>query len=309
MKTHILSAVLLLISPAFGAHLPFNVQDARQTVLEFGRAHSSLSSQHLPGASEWLDEAKKVILKGKKNLEKWYYQGREYIKQDNLMCELFGAAQLRSHWTPWISDEFVTHPDFTSYDLRVTEPKLCDPSVKQYSGYLDVADDKHLFFWWVNGRLWHPSVAHTWPGSLRPVTSPRTLLSCYGWMVDQAVAHPLVSSSNLDLAALLTMARTQRLTLTVGLRTPTSFSLINLSMLATLTPTMEPKSPHHQSLARTSTRSLSYSWTDSQNTLRRRSISLLKVTVEPMPLTLLALFTRLTSNFHYIRTPISSTST
>jgi cathepsin A (carboxypeptidase C) len=46
----------------------------------------------------------------------------------------------------WL-DEFVTHPNFQEYDLRVTEPKLCDPSVKQYSGYFDVAEDKHLFFW------------------------------------------------------------------------------------------------------------------------------------------------------------------
>ena len=44
-------------------------------------------------------------------------------------------------------DEYVTHPDFKQYNLRVTEPKLCDPSVKQHSGYLDVAEDKHLFFW------------------------------------------------------------------------------------------------------------------------------------------------------------------
>ncbi|KAF9557182.1 hypothetical protein CPC08DRAFT_57845 [Agrocybe pediades] len=85
-------------------------------------------------AKEWLTDAKKAILRGKKNLEKWYHDGREYIKQDNLLYE------------------FVTHPEFESYNLRVTEPKLCDPSVKQYSGYLDVADDKHLFFWFFESR-------------------------------------------------------------------------------------------------------------------------------------------------------------
>lgn len=45
------------------------------------------------------------------------------------------------------ADELVQHPAFREYQLRVTEPALCDPNVKQYSGYLDIAEDKHLFFW------------------------------------------------------------------------------------------------------------------------------------------------------------------
>jgi len=44
-------------------------------------------------------------------------------------------------------DELVTNPAFSAYRLRVTEPKLCDANVKQYSGYLDVTNGKHLFFW------------------------------------------------------------------------------------------------------------------------------------------------------------------
>ena len=38
-------------------------------------------------ALEWMDDGKKAILKGKENLERWYHEGREYIKQDNLLCE------------------------------------------------------------------------------------------------------------------------------------------------------------------------------------------------------------------------------
>ena len=47
----------------------------------------------------------------------------------------------------YLPDEVVTHPAFSDHRLRVTEPELCDASVKQYSGYLDVADGKHFFFW------------------------------------------------------------------------------------------------------------------------------------------------------------------
>jgi cathepsin A (carboxypeptidase C) len=42
----------------------------------------------------------------------------------------------------------VSLPSFDEHQLRVTEPNLCDTSVKQYSGYLDIAEDKHLFFWY-----------------------------------------------------------------------------------------------------------------------------------------------------------------
>ena len=46
-------------------------------------------------------------------------------------------------------DEYVTHAAFSGHSLRVTEPdrKICDPTVEQHAGYLDIADDKHLFFW------------------------------------------------------------------------------------------------------------------------------------------------------------------
>jgi cathepsin A (carboxypeptidase C) len=49
-------------------------------------------------------------------------------------------------------DELVSHPSFSEHRLRVTEPNLCDSSVKQYSGYLDIAEDKHLFFWFFESR-------------------------------------------------------------------------------------------------------------------------------------------------------------
>ncbi|KAG2356226.1 Alpha/Beta hydrolase protein [Suillus spraguei] len=64
----------------------------------------------------------------------WIEDGKQFIKKHGLTYEL------------------VQHPRFVDHNLRVTEPKLCDTSVQQYSGYLDITDDKHLFFWFFESR-------------------------------------------------------------------------------------------------------------------------------------------------------------
>ncbi|CCO37649.1 carboxypeptidase C [Rhizoctonia solani AG-1 IB] len=48
--------------------------------------------------------------------------------------------------------EHFSHSAVPDYKLRIKEPSLCDPGVKQYSGYLDVAETKHLFFWFFEAR-------------------------------------------------------------------------------------------------------------------------------------------------------------
>ncbi|KAL0567380.1 hypothetical protein V5O48_014608, partial [Marasmius crinis-equi] len=75
----------------------------------------------------------RLILNGKGDMER-FHAGKEYIKQNELLYEL------------------VSHPSFSKYQLRVTEPKLCDPDVQQYSGYFDISQSKHLFFWFFEAR-------------------------------------------------------------------------------------------------------------------------------------------------------------
>lgn len=81
-------------------------------------------------------------------VHEWYEDGKQFIKQHGLTCKSTRfSLKLKLKLKQPIADELVQHPHFGDYKLRVTEPKLCDPSVKQYSGYLDITDDKHLFFW------------------------------------------------------------------------------------------------------------------------------------------------------------------
>jgi cathepsin A (carboxypeptidase C) len=87
------------------------------------------------GAADVLHGAGGFISAAKKQIHKWEDAGKEFVKQNGLVYE------------------FVSHPEFSNYKLRLTEPKLCDAGVKQYSGYLDIAEDKHLFFWFFEARF------------------------------------------------------------------------------------------------------------------------------------------------------------
>ncbi|KAF8602051.1 carboxypeptidase C [Ceratobasidium sp. AG-I] len=87
-----------------------------------------------------IKKVEKVAHKVEETIESWSEGGKEFVKQDQIVYERF------------------RHESFPGYQIRVKEPKLCDPTVKQYSGYLDIDDDKHLFFWFFESRS-NPSKA------------------------------------------------------------------------------------------------------------------------------------------------------
>ncbi len=86
-----LRSVCLLLIPllaVYGAPSTLGSEETVQTVFSQNPLRP-ISDTGLHGGSEWLNDAKKAILKEKKNLEKWFYRGIEYIKQDNLLCTYF----------------------------------------------------------------------------------------------------------------------------------------------------------------------------------------------------------------------------
>lgn len=60
---------------------------------------------------------------------------------------LFATFPSKDKGMPDITYEMIQHEKFPDYRMRLRRPQLCDPDVLQYSGYLDISEDKHLFFW------------------------------------------------------------------------------------------------------------------------------------------------------------------
>lgn len=52
-----------------------------------------------------------------------------------------------------LSHEVISSLDYPAHSIRINPvDSLCDSSVKSYSGYLDIANDKSLFFWMFESR-------------------------------------------------------------------------------------------------------------------------------------------------------------
>ncbi|EIN14318.1 serine carboxypeptidase [Punctularia strigosozonata HHB-11173 SS5] len=136
-------ALLLLPLLSVGIHAVPTVPGEVQTVLSDLAAYSNLAAsvfgsvadgiEHL--VHDALDGAKDFLGKEKVGIYEWAYgAGGQFVHQDGMTYEL------------------VAHPAFAEHSLRFTEPDICDSTVKQYSGYLDITDGKHLFFWFFEAR-------------------------------------------------------------------------------------------------------------------------------------------------------------
>ena len=79
---------LLFLSPLTSLAVPpISPYDDTQAVFSQQHIFGTFGDKFHGMGMEWMTDTKKAILEGKKNLEKWHHEGKEYIKQDNLLCE------------------------------------------------------------------------------------------------------------------------------------------------------------------------------------------------------------------------------
>lgn len=119
------------------------VDDVKDRIPSLQRPDFSSSIQQLHDAvedaeaslEEFFDELKHTIIDSVDSASKWVQEETVNVK---------GQAFNR-----------LTHKDFPNYALRInteSNSTACDPGVKQYSGYFDISNTKHLWFVFFEAR-------------------------------------------------------------------------------------------------------------------------------------------------------------
>ncbi|GHJ88906.1 hypothetical protein NliqN6_5308 [Naganishia liquefaciens] len=86
------------------------------------------------------------------SVQKWWNNGA-------INDGLYQGIKIGSVEEGGVEYDTLTHPSHPEYRLRITSdshrakhPSICDPDVKQVSGFLDISETKHLFFWFFESR-------------------------------------------------------------------------------------------------------------------------------------------------------------
>ncbi|KAJ7721945.1 Alpha/Beta hydrolase protein [Mycena maculata] len=98
------------------------------------------SALEAPSASpsESVYDSTPLFSRLKTTVDQWYHDGVDFFR----------------HYLLY-NDGTTSSAVLETEKFRIVVPKLCERSVKQYSGYFNVAKDKHMFFWWVHDSSGH----------------------------------------------------------------------------------------------------------------------------------------------------------